>query len=72
MRQKAFNFTLSSKAVCMEPPYKCEAYSIHGWIRPLHTVTSWWGEKNWRRQLRTPNFIDLFSLGMKYEGSSLD
>ncbi len=30
----------------MEPPHTCEAYSIHGRIRPLYRVSSCGGEKN--------------------------
>ena len=32
--------------------------SIHGRIRHQYRVGSWGAEKNWRRRLRTPNFIE--------------
>ncbi|MPC81526.1 hypothetical protein E2C01_076147 [Portunus trituberculatus] len=35
-----------------------EEYSIQRRIRPLYRVSSWRGEKNWRRRSRTFNFIE--------------
>ena len=50
MRRKALDSTLFSKAVWVEPPHMCDAYSIHGQIRPLYRVSSWGGVKNRRRR----------------------
>ena len=48
IRRKAFDPILFNRAVWVEPPQTCEAYSIHGRIRPRYSVSSCGGEKNWR------------------------
>ena len=44
IRRKALDSTLFKRAVWVEPPQTCEAYSIHGRMRPLYRVSSWGGE----------------------------
>ncbi len=36
MRRRALDSTLSRRAVCVEPPHTCDAYSIRGRTRPLY------------------------------------
>ncbi len=62
MRRRALDSTLSRKAVCLEHPHKCYAYSIRGRIRPLYMDINSVGQRNWRRRYRTPNFQEAESL----------
>ena len=57
-KTKSFYSTLFNRAVWVEPPQTCKAYSIYGQMSPQYIVSSWGGEWNWRRRLRTPNFIE--------------
>ncbi len=56
MKPRALDSTLSRRAVCVEPPYICDAYFIRGWTRPLYMDINCAGERNWQRRYRTPYF----------------
>ena len=45
MRRKALDSTLLRRAVCVEPPQICEAYSIKGRTTPLYRASNWGGVK---------------------------
>src|ERR1700755_273871 len=58
IRRKALDSTFLRRAVCVEPPQICEAYSIQGRTRPLYRASNWGGVKKPRRRLRTPNLLE--------------